>query len=286
MSGPGGRPLPARVGIVGLGVMGGSLARALAERGVAVVGCTAVEAEAESARAAGAVSEVRQSPAATALDVGCWVLATPLASFGPIFSSAFEGLERSGLPDLILDVGSLQEPALRASASVGVGSRHVSAHPMVGSERSGFQAGRSDLYEGAPVWLSAGPETTPDARDAAEAFWAALGAEPAWVDAAEHDDRMAAASHLPQLTANALAAVLAHRGLTPGELGPGGRDTTRLAASSPAMWRDLLAESAPRVAPLMRALAAEAELWAARLDAGDLDAVETALTATRAWRRS
>ena len=273
--------LPGTVGLVGLGVMGGSLAQALAARGVAVFGHTPDFAEGAAALEAGAVRDLRPTPASTARDVECWIVATPLAAFGGIFEAA-----AGAGPPLIMDLGSLQGPPLDRSAAAGLGLRHVSAHPMVGSERSGFDGARADLYDGAPVWLSAGDETTPGARRAAEAFWSALGAEPRWIDAEAHDVRMAVASHLPQLTATTLAAVMAERGVVPGDLGPGGRDTTRLAASSPIMWRDLLAESAPRVAPLMRALAAEAERWAERLESGDLDAVLRAIDSSRSWRSS
>ena len=95
---------------------------------------------------------------------------------------------------------------------------------------------------------------------------------------------MARASHLPQLTANALASVLRAYGLDPGHMGPGGRDTTRLAMSSPSMWRDLLEHAAPELGEGLRALSAEAARIAELVEAGDLDALERLMGATREWR--
>ncbi|MBT8335642.1 MAG: NAD(P)-binding domain-containing protein, partial [Gemmatimonadetes bacterium] len=98
-----GPSLPETVGIVGLGVMGGSLARALAARGVAVFGYTPDPSEGAAALEAGAVRELRSTAAASARDVECWVVATPLAAFGGIFEAA-----AGAVPSLIMDVGSLQ----------------------------------------------------------------------------------------------------------------------------------------------------------------------------------
>ena len=273
--------LPRSVGVVGLGVMGGSLARALSGRGARVVGHSPDPDEVQAAMAVGAIVDTGTSVAATAEGVEWWIVATPLAALEGAFGAA-----SSSVPGAVMDVASLQAAPLAWSAAAGLGDRHVSAHPMVGSERSGFEASRDDLYEGAPVWLSASRECDPGIARRAEAFWRALGAVPEWIDADEHDGRMAAASHLPQLTATALALVLERSGLSPEDLGPGGRDTTRLAASSPVMWRDLLAQSRGRVAPLLRGLAAEAAQLATLLEAGDLDAIERVLRKTRSWRQS
>ena len=81
-----------------------------------------------------------------------------------------------------------------------------------------------------------------------EALWSALGARPAWTTAAEHDRLMTRVSHVPQLVANALARTLAQAGVAHADLGPGGRDMTRLAGSSPELWRDLFRWSAPEAA--------------------------------------
>jgi prephenate dehydrogenase len=97
---------------------------------------------------------------------------------------------------------------------------------------------------------------------------------------------MARASHLPQLASNALAMVLADAGVTPDELGPGGRDATRLAASGPGLWRDLFEHASPELVQGLHALAQAAERIARLLDEGDLDGLEALMRSTREWRES
>jgi prephenate dehydrogenase len=116
------------------------------------------------------------------------------------------------------------------------------------------------------------------------ALWRALDARPAGIEAEEHDRLMALVSHLPQLTSNVLASVLAGDGVPRDRLGPGGADMTRLAASSPAMWRDVLAHASPELIEALRTLAATSSRVADLLEDRDLDAIETLMTGTRAWR--
>jgi prephenate dehydrogenase len=95
---------------------------------------------------------------------------------------------------------------------------------------------------------------------------------------------MILASHLPQLAANGLARVIEDGGLAPEDLGPGGRDMTRLAASNPGMWRDVLRGAPPELPGALRALAAEITELAALVEKGDLNTLESRLARTRAWR--
>lgn len=277
------------VGVVGLGVMGGSLARALSARGVAVRGYSPDDDEARAALHAGALAEVVDSVEASARGVEWWVVATPLAALPAVF-----GAGGGGSVPRVIDLTSLQRPALDAAAAAGLASVHRSAHPMVGSERSGFAASSATLYQGAVVWLSSRqPTGSASSEDgtAAEAldkevedFWRALGAAPAWIDADTHDRRMGAVSHLPQLGANLLALVLEEAGISPSDLGPGGLDATRLAGSSPEMWLDLLPHSRGTVVPLLKRLAEESAALARHLEHDDHDRVAAMLARTRRWR--
>jgi prephenate dehydrogenase len=156
---------------------------------------------------------------------------------------------------------------------------------MCGGETSGFAASRADLYEGARVWIVA--DGAPDAAVArVEGFWRAVGCVPMRTDADAHDRLMVAVSHLPQLTANVLARVLDDAGVAADALGPGGRDMTRLAASSPAVWRDLLAAAPATLPAMLREVAAGARALAERIERGDIDAVEAGMAATRRWREA
>ena len=118
---------------------------------------------------------------------------------------------------------------------------------MAGGEGSGFSASRDDLFADSRVWMVADGTPTESVRRI-QAFWAAIGAHGTLVEAAEHDAMMVWVSHLPQITANALALALGNAGVERSELGPGGKDMTRLAGSGPEMWKDLL-EHAPSTLP-------------------------------------
>ncbi len=268
-------------GIVGLGVMGGSLSRALKHAGAErVVGFSPDPAETAAAIEAGAIDEGRDAARDTSSGVDWWILATPLAAVEHL-------LAEPGTPPRagIMDVASLQGPPLAWADHLGRAAELISVHPMVGSERSGFEASRDDLYVGGRVWLSAHDDASQSLRDDAVSVWKALDAKPEWIDAGEHDERMVGASHLPQVVANALAAVMARRGVRPADLGPGGRDMTRLAASSPTMWTDLLASSGGEVATALRSVADELAALAELLDQGELGGLAARMEQTRAWRR-
>lgn len=275
-----------RVAILGLGLMGGSLARALARLPVPphVTGWSPDAGEADAAEAAGVVAETADpgprgaSDAATEADLV--VLATPLGAACALVARLAASLRPEAM---LTDVASLKQPILDAVRRAGLLDRWVGAHPMCGAESSGFAASRAELYEDAPVWIVA--EGAPESTVAAvEAFWEAVGGHAQRTEAQAHDRLMVGVSHLPQLTANVLARVLADAGVTPDLLGPGGRDMTRLAGSSPSLWRDLV-EHAPQSLPAMlREVADGARGLAERIERGDLDAVEAGMAATRRWR--
>jgi prephenate dehydrogenase len=273
-----------RVAVLGLGVMGGSLARALAalDDPPHVTGWSPRAAEREAALEAGAVAEAPSGWHEAAAEADLVVLAAPLrASCALLVDVAAVTSQETTLSD----VASLKAPLVRAAAEAGVSDRWVGSHPMAGSERSGFEAARGDLYEGARVWTVAAPEAD-DRVSRVHALWRSVGAIPEAIDAEAHDTLMALASHLPQLASNALAAVMANAGVIPAQLGPGGRDATRLAASGPGLWRDLFEHASPELAGGLHALARAAEHIAELLEAGDLDGLEELMGSTRAWRRS
>jgi prephenate dehydrogenase len=182
------------------------------------------------------------------------------------------------------DVASLKAPLVRVAAQAGAESRWVGCHPMAGSEASGFGASTASLYHGARVWTvasGAAKERVPRVH----ALWRSIGARPAEIDAEEHDRLMSVASHLPQLAANALATVMMDAGIRPDQLGPGGRDATRLAASSAELWKDLLEHASPDLVRGLRELSGVAVRIADMLDAGDVDGVADLMRSTKAWRQ-
>lgn len=271
---------PGRVAVVGLGVMGGSLARGLSTL-VDPPEITGYDIDPEAgrlAREAGAVDRVARTPEEAIENADLVVLATPLSAVTDLLEAHGGALAGT----VVTDVASLKVPVVEAARRAGLEDVVVPGHPMAGSERSGFAAARTDLYRDAPVHLcrDLGEET---ARRTVEALWHALSARPSWTSAREHDRRMVRASHLPQLVSNALALTLEAAGIEPSELGPGGRDATRLAGSSSGMWRDLLAVSAPELAVELRAVSRHLEALADALESGTLDRVHDAMERSRGW---
>ena len=270
------------VSIIGLGVMGGSLARAL--RALPdpphVTGFSPHHAERDLAVASGALDEAVERAELAAACADLVVYALPLAAILDL-QARHQSVWRPGA--VVSDLSSLKLPVAGQARALGFGARCVSAHPMVGGEGSGFGASRDGLFEGATVWLSTAGEIGLDTKTRVERFWSLLGARPTWVDAATHDAHMVRVSHLPQMLANALALHLESHGLTRSELGSGGRDMTRLAGSSPTMWRDLLEHSAPELANALREMGTHMDAIAALLDAHDLDGVVRLMRHTQSW---
>ncbi len=271
-----------RIAVIGLGVMGGSLARALTGTAAApeVRGWSHDAGERHDALYAGAVMAAPEDLKEALQDADLVVIATPLQAACRLISDiAADPLARDAT---IMDVSGLKTPAARAAADAGVGGRFVGAHPMAGSEASGFPASRPDLFEGALVWIVAEPEAEAHTQKV-EALWRTLGALPTQTSAATHDRLMSLVSHLPQLTANGLAAALDDAGISADDLGPGGRDMTRLAASNPAMWAGLFESSHPDLVRALRAMAGSLAGMADELERGDVEAIVSLMERTRAW---
>lgn len=251
---PAGPPPGCRsVVIVGLGVMGGSVAKAVRGRAPELL-VYGVDSDDAAVRLA-AQDGVRPAPRDT--ESAVVVFGTPLDATTSLLRAGAASW-RSAL--LATDVAGLKVPVLQAAAGAaptaeGTETVFAGSHPMCGSERSGYGAARGDLFEGARVWLCPLPDGKA-ALDRAAAFWRWLGGVPEIVTAERHDRTMSWASHLPQLTAWALAQALDDAGLAPEDLGPGGADMTRLAASSPETWAPLLAAAAHEDAEALRALEA------------------------------
>jgi prephenate dehydrogenase len=234
-------PSREQLGIIGLGAIGGSLALAIRES-VEVLVWSRDPGDREAAR--------RRGLAVVPDEVGAWARAFDMASMiviavpvGEIATVARSVLE--SVPDecVVTHVGSLQSrSALRLTDDIS--ARVIGTHPLAGSERSGFTAARAAMFQGAS--LRAEARATSAQRARIEALWRIAGiTRVVWDEAERHDALMSWVSHLPQLTATALAATLARSTVDANALGSGGSDVTRLAASDWAMWKPLL-ERAPR----------------------------------------
>jgi prephenate dehydrogenase len=271
-----------RVSIVGLGTMGGSLARALRAlpKPPAIVAHALSEEDLQQALSSGTIDRATATSDDAVAVAELVVYAVPIGAALELIARHAQVLQPTAL---VMDLSSLQSPMAEKAAELGLSERVVGAHPMAGAEGSGFAVSRAGMYGGAKVWLSGGADND-DFRARFSSFWEALDANPEWTDAAAHDDRMVRVSHLPQLLANVLARSLDDAGYKPADLGPGGTDMTRLAGSSPDMWRNLIARAAPRLGPALREVSVGLDSVAALLEAGDADGVAHLMARTRKWK--
>lgn len=237
-----------RAAVVGLGLIGGSVARGLAVRGVYVLGYDRDPAMLAEALRDGGIHEALVDLDAAADLV---VIAVPVSAAAGVLRAIGPGLRAA---TLITDAGSTKASIVEAAEDAGLGARFVGSHPLAGDHRSGWSASRMGLFVGARVFLSPTTSTAPDALEMAHALWRDLGAATEVVDAIEHDRRLAAISHLPQALATALASLLADEGIGRAGLGPGARDMTRLAGSSPEMWTAIATDNARHLSAAVAAM--------------------------------
>jgi prephenate dehydrogenase len=276
------RPL-GRVAILGLGLMGGSLARAISDLGLAdrITGWSPESTERDAALTAGAVTFAAAEWSRAVSDADLVIVAAPLEATKTLLEQVGSRCPREAT---VTDVASLKGPLAEVARDAGLSNRWVGSHPMAGSHESGFWASRADLFAGARVWTVGDDVADEVHRQRVRRLWTSLGAKPATIGAEEHDRRMAYVSHVPQLVANALAAALAEAEVQPSELGPGARDMTRLAASSPEVWGDILRHADPAVAETLRSLARILEGLAGRVEEGDAAGIDRVMRDTRTWR--
>jgi cyclohexadieny/prephenate dehydrogenase len=271
-----------RVAVVGLGLLGGSLAGAARARGVAkrVVGVSRGRETAAAAVSAGLADEGTADLAAGVAGADLVVLCTPVSAMAETLRRAAPQLAPGAI---VTDVGSVKARLVDTLPGLlPPGVHYVGAHPMAGSHHTGLRHARKDLFEGAACVLTPTASTPPAALARVRGFWGALGARLFERDPAQHDAQVAWVSHLPHAVAFAYAASLA---AAPAEAfalrGTGFRDFTRIAASDPAMWADiLLANRQALAAPLLAAAECAAAL-ARALERGDARAALTLLTAAR-----
>jgi prephenate dehydrogenase len=269
------------VAIVGLGLIGGSLARDLAAAGVRVLAHDRDLGAVEDAMRAGVVAEALPEDMAGIEAADALVIALPVDAVAPWLGSHAPRISR--IP-LIMDTGSTKTSIVAAAERVGIGRCFVGAHPLAGDHRSGWGASRQGLFADAPVYLSPTVGTGPDALGRARRLWEMVGARIVEMDAGEHDRRLAWTSHLPQAVSTVLARVLAEAGISPGELGTGGAGMVRLAESSPEMWSGIFQENAADVGAALTKM--EVALGALRdsVVRGDRAALREGLAAAREWR--
>ena len=276
------------IAIVGLGLIGGSIALGVRERWPEsrVFG---VDSEAVLAHAMGAGAIERGFNSITALpDVTLIVLAAPVRQNiellrGPI-GRQMDPDASAHVRTIVTDVGGTKRDILAAAQTLPKHISFVGGHPLGGGERGGFAFARPDLFAGRPWIFTPVGQASQDALDRLSRFVTGLGAKPSILSAEEHDRVMAFVSHLPQLAASALMDVVGH-GVQAEGLHMAGRglvDSTRLASSPPDVWRDICATNADAIAAALDCLIQRLTQLRGDLQRGD--AVDAIFSAAAKWR--
>ena len=274
-----------RLGIIGLGLMGGSLALALRGR---VAGIAAIERQPDTRQLAlreGVVSVAMDDLSAAFPPVDLLVLAAPVRVI-------LDTLGR--LPTLlpagcaVLDLGSTKRAVVAAMDALPPSFAAIGGHPMCGKETSGLASAAADLYRGQTFFLCRSSRTTPALEATTLALVEALGARPVFMDAAPHDTAVATVSHLPALLSAALMRTAAEEELW--TVGASGfRDTTRLAGSDPRMMLDILLTNREAVLAALAGYQAELTVVGRALAQEDEATLSDWLAAAQvtyaAWRR-
>jgi prephenate dehydrogenase len=233
-----------QLGLIGCGLMGGSFALAMKQAGLVerIIGYSKSPSTTERARQMGVIDQAAESALLAVSGSDIVLMAVPVAAT----DVTFRAIRHLVNPDvLFMDVGSTKRDVVDAARRVlkeRVGA-FVPAHPITGKELAGVQHADADLYKDRQVILTPIAQTSPVLLDKAQAVWAALGARVEQMTPEAHDAAFAAVSHLPHLLAFAYFTSILQQKESERFLslaGPGFRDFTRIAASDPAIWRDIL----------------------------------------------
>jgi len=273
------------IAIVGLGLMGASLALALRKRGYTgrLVAYARKAATREEALARGMVDEAFDNPDPAVKAATLVVLCAPLRACAEI-AAEFAPLLRPGA--LVTDVGSTKGWICRQMAGLLPPGVFVGSHPIAGSEKQGLQAASAGLYENALTVVTSHLDVPEEAAARVEGLWASAGARVCRMEAEDHDRLLARTSHLPHVAAAALAKAIGRDcAETVGAFcGTGFYDSTRVASGSIDMWHDILMTNAPAVAEELRAFKIEVERVYDDLQAGRLEEVTRFLEQAREAR--
>jgi prephenate dehydrogenase len=278
-----------RLAIVGVGLLGGSAAKAARARGVAreIVGVGRDAGRLEAAWRDGVFDLITTDLAAGVRDADVVVLAAPVITILTLLEAV---AKVSGPETIVTDVGSTKRAIVARAEALGRAHplRFVGSHPMAGSEQSGYAHARVDLFDGATVIVTPGDASEPAAVKTIVALWEALGAGRVVTLAPDaHDRAVAAISHLPHLVAFAL--VDAVERFEPGAFdvaARGFRDTTRIAAADPTMWEEIFLANREAMAASLAAFRealADLEHLVAR---GDRVALRAAIARIKARREA
>ncbi len=280
----------ARVTIIGLGLIGSSIARAVQATmpTVRLTGYDASPEVRERVRELGFTDDVTDTAGASVVDADLVILCVPVGAMGAAAAEIADDLPADAI---VSDVGSSKASVLAAMAAALPNATIIPAHPVAGTENSGPDAGFATLFNDRWCIVTPPEGADPAAVQKVEAFWQRLGANVETMDPKHHDLVLAVTSHLPHLIAYTIVGTASDmEGVTQSEVikysAGGFRDFTRIAASDPTMWRDVFLSNKDAVLEMLQRFSEDLTALQRAIRWGDGDALFDLFTRTRAIRRS
>ncbi|MBB1126410.1 prephenate dehydrogenase [Thiospirillum jenense] len=278
----------ARLAVIGVGLIGGSLARALraADQVQDIIGCGRSLDNLLLARELGVIDAYTHDPATAVRDADLVFIASPLGAMREIFSQIKDVLR----PETVITDGGSVKGSVVADAQAVFGHvppNFVPGHPIAGTERSGVAASFPELFRNRRVILTPLAETDAQALARVTALWQAAGAEVSVMSVAHHDEVLAATSHLPHMLAFGLVDLLAQmqNNAEVFRYAAGGfRDFTRIASSNPVMWRDICLANRHALSDMLACFSHEMTELAATIRNGDGEHLLDIFTRAKAAR--
>ena len=280
-----------RVALIGIGLIGSSLARALRRDspGTVIVACARRSETLATVRRLELADETTDDPARAAADADLVVIATPLSAYAEIGRRIAPALRPGAI---LTDVGSVKQAVIRdLQPHLPPGVHFVPGHPVAGTEHSGPEAGFAELFHGRWCILIALPETAPEAVAAVGRMWERFGTRVVTMSADHHDKVLAVTSHLPHLIAYTIVGTATDlEDSLKSEViqfsASGFRDFTRIAASDPVMWRDVFLNNREAVLEILQRFTEDLTALQRAIRWGEGDKLQDLFTRTRAIRRS
>ncbi len=280
-----------KVAVIGFGLIGSSLARAIRRFGLAqeITACDHKETALEKITALGLADQVTADPALAVQDADLVVLAAPVGAYETIAGLIAPALSKGAI---LTDVGSVKEAVIKAvSGHIPAGVHFIPGHPVAGTEQSGPEAGFAELFDGRWCILTPPEGTDPAALKKLSNFWRAVGSDVEIMAPRHHDLVLAITSHVPHLIAyNIVGTASDLETVTNSEVikysAGGFRDFTRIAASNPTMWRDVFLNNADAVLEMLGRFSEDLTALQRAIRWKDGDALHALFTRTRAIRRS
>ena len=277
--------------IIGVGLLGASLAKACKERDLVeeVAGYGRNRENLEKARALKIIDHCPADLAEAVKDADLIVLCTPVTTIIPLIQNMIARIRPGAL---ITDVGSVKEPIVKeAEKLVPKGVFFVGSHPIAGGENSGLEASTANLYQGAKCIVTPTDKTNNSALEKISALWQAVGMQIINLSAEEHDFVFGAVSHLPHIVVYALMNTLgALRTQDDREVtafsGAGLKDITRIASSDPVMWRDICLSNRNHSLDLIDQFQNKLDAIRSTIEKGDGQALKKEFMAANKYRLS